>query len=252
MATTMMRTTTTRFMETRLFQMKVLRRCNYQCHNMRLESLLSLCSRRHVHGGHLHHNRYKSMSLVATPPLSSPRTTDHHLSSFRRGYFKSSSSSSDSIANPSTNPFRVSNSLSSIATEQNNNSNEIRNETIPAVGKNKNGDNMMDIYAVAIITSSGDDGNMKLSLKNLSIQQIVKEVIPGMHPRDFFSLALTSLGDASRKRRALMKNQYYVKNSINPWFILPRESEIVVSVVLKSFRVLHFGKRPCISRCDRC
>ena len=87
----------------------------------------------------------------------------------------------------------------------------------------------MDTYAVAIISASDTDGNMKLTTKNLSIQQIVKEVIPGMHPRDFFSLALTSLGDAERKRRILMKTHYSVKNSINPWFILPRETEIIVS-----------------------
>ena len=53
--------------------------------------------------------------------------------------------------------------------------------------------------------------------------------MPGTHGRDFFSLSLTSLDDASRKRRASMMNHYTVKNNIHPWFILPREEEIVVS-----------------------
>lgn len=86
---------------------------------------------------------------------------------------------------------------------------------------------MTDTYAVAVLTSN-KDGNTQLTTKNLSIQQIVRE-IPGTHARDFFSLSLTSLGDASRKQRALMNNNYSVKNAIHPWFVLPRESEIVVS-----------------------
>ena len=93
---------------------------------------------------------------------------------------------------------------------------------------NQSSSDMKDTYAVAVITSNAE-GNTKLSTKNLSIQQIVKE-IPGTHARDFFSLSLTSLGDASRKRRAAMMNHYSVKNNIHPWFILPRESEIVVSL----------------------
>ena len=93
---------------------------------------------------------------------------------------------------------------------------------------NQSSGDMKDTYAVAVITSNAE-GNTKLSTKNLSIQQIVKE-IPGTHARDFFSLSLTSLGDASRKRRAAMMNHYSVKNNIHPWFILPRESEIVVSL----------------------
>ena len=119
----------------------------------------------------------------------------------------------------------------------NNNFGAIRNNSTLGTNKN-NGDinnitnihsnngEMMNTYAVALITSN-KDGNTKLSTKNLSIQQIVRE-IPGTHARDFFSLSLTSLGDASRKRRAMM-NHYSVNNNIHPWFILPRESEIVVS-----------------------
>lgn len=94
------------------------------------------------------------------------------------------------------------------------------------------GGDMKNTYSVAVISSGTDNGvggATRLSAKNLSIQQIVKE-IPGMHARDFISLALTSLGDASRKRRAAEKmNHYAVKSNIHPWFILPRESEIVVS-----------------------
>lgn len=86
---------------------------------------------------------------------------------------------------------------------------------------------MTDTYTVAVITPSDDGRNTRLETKNLSLQQIAKE-IPGTHRRDFFSLKLTSLGDADRKRRA-MKKHYSVKNTMHPWFILPRESEIVVS-----------------------
>ena len=84
----------------------------------------------------------------------------------------------------------------------------------------------MDTYAVAILTPN-TNSSAKLSMKNLRIDQILKEA-PGTHARDFFSLSLTSLGDAaSRKRRAMM-NHYSVNNKIHPWFILPRESEIIV------------------------
>jgi len=174
--------------------------------------------------------------------LSPSIPTHHQLSFFRRGYVNTTSS--DTIANPSTNPFRVSNSLDSIAAGETSSSSENSDNesTTPIIStgagskSNVNGD-LMDTYAVAIISASDNDGNMKLTTKNLSIQQIVKEVIPGMHPRDFFSLALTSLGDAERKRRILMKTHYSVKNSINPWFILPRETEIIVSGTKSRFCV---------------
>ena len=84
-----------------------------------------------------------------------------------------------------------------------------------------------DTYAVAIITPNSDNKNIKLSTQKLSIQQIVEQ-LPGTHARDFFSLSLTSLGDASRKRK-MIRQHYSVRNSIHPWFILPRESEIVMS-----------------------
>ena len=84
-----------------------------------------------------------------------------------------------------------------------------------------------DTYAVAIITPNSHNKNIKLSQQKLSIQQIVEQ-LPGTHARDFFSLSLTSLGDASRKRK-MIRQHYSVRNSIHPWFILPRESEIVMS-----------------------
>mmetsp|Transcript_976 Transcript_976/g.2038 ORF Transcript_976/g.2038 Transcript_976/m.2038 type:complete len:553 (-) Transcript_976:1887-3545(-) len=128
-----------------------------------------------------------------------------------------------------------------------------RNDTIidSKSGDSKSGD-MMDTYAVAVITST-TDGNTKLEKKNLSIQQIVKE-IPGTHARDFFSLSLTSLGDASRKRRAMMNHHYSVKNSIHPWFILPRESEIVMgfgcvrAVINKKSALIFDAHKPTIKQ----
>lgn len=89
-----------------------------------------------------------------------------------------------------------------------------------------------DRYAVAILyplatAMPNSPRSLKLSTKNLNIEQILEEA-PGTHARDFFSLSLTSLGDAaSRKRRTS-----YSVNKIHPWFILPRESEIIVSLLL--------------------
>ena len=97
---------------------------------------------------------------------------------------------------------------------------DIQATSIPPSGMN-------DTYAVAIITPNSDNKNIKLSNKKLSIQQIVEQ-LPGTHARDFFSLSLTSLGDASRKRK-MIRQHYSVRNYIHPWFILPRESEIVMS-----------------------
>ena len=106
-------------------------------------------------------------------------------------------------------------------------SDDLHNDTIPPPTTDT-GD-MANIYAVAVITPNSDGKNTKISTKKLSIQQIVEE-IPGTHARDFFSLALTSLGDASRKRHAMMTHSHYsVKNNIHPWFILPRETEIVMA-----------------------
>ena len=216
----------------------------YHHSNVKLESVLSLCQH-HNHQGQRPRGRHQLLKPILLPlalaaeipPGLSSRTYNHQQISFRRGYVNPSSS--DAIANPSTNPFTVSNnSLNSIAAETNSNENPHDEATLISTGagskSNGNGD-LMDTYAVAIITSSDTDGNMKLSTKNLSIQQIVKEVIPGTHPRDFFSLALTSLGDASRKRKIMMKTHYSLKNTINPWFILPRETEIVVSDTVQDF-----------------
>ena len=88
-------------------------------------------------------------------------------------------------------------------------------------------------YAVAKITPlttamPNSPRSLKLTTKNLSIEQILDEA-PGIHTRDFFSLSLTSVGDA-RKRRART-----LINKIHPWFILPRETDIVVSLIERCF-----------------
>ena len=88
-----------------------------------------------------------------------------------------------------------------------------------------------DTYAVAKITPlttamPNSPRSLKITTKNLSIEQILDEA-PGTHARDFFSLSLTSVGEAaSRKRRAR-----YSVNKIHPWFVLPRETEIIVSTL---------------------
>ncbi|KAK1749185.1 hypothetical protein QTG54_001124 [Skeletonema marinoi] len=82
-----------------------------------------------------------------------------------------------------------------------------------------------DVYAVALITPNSEEG---VKLNNLKLQEILEEA-PGTYPRDFFSLSLTSIGDAAyRKQRSLMSH-YSANVKIHPWFILPRGSEIVVS-----------------------
>jgi hypothetical protein len=86
-----------------------------------------------------------------------------------------------------------------------------------------------DTYAVAILHEKktampSSPRSLKLITKNLTIGQILEQA-PGTHARDFFSLSLTSLGDAaSRKKRAS-----YSVNKIHPWFVLPRDDEIIVS-----------------------
>ncbi|KAL7510169.1 hypothetical protein ACHAXN_007077 [Cyclotella atomus] len=86
-----------------------------------------------------------------------------------------------------------------------------------------------DTYAVAKITPlttamPNSPRSLKLTTKNLSIEQILNEA-PGTHARDFFSLSLTSVGEAaSRKKRAR-----YSANKIHPWFVLPRETEIIMA-----------------------
>ena len=86
-----------------------------------------------------------------------------------------------------------------------------------------------EVYAAVVITSD-QHGNTELQSRRMSVQQIINEV-PGTHPRDFFSMSLTSLGDASRKHRAMRANHYSINNIniMHPWFILPRGSEIIVS-----------------------
>lgn len=86
-----------------------------------------------------------------------------------------------------------------------------------------------DTYSVVKITPlttamPKSPRSLKITTKNLSIEQILEEA-PGTHARDFFSLSLTSVGEAaSRKKRAR-----YSVNKIHPWFVLPRETEIIVS-----------------------
>jgi len=88
--------------------------------------------------------------------------------------------------------------------------------------------NTLNLHPSSTSVIATSNTNIQLTTKELSIQEIIKEM-PGTHGRDFFSLSLTSLDDASRKRRASMMNHYTVKNSIHPWFILPREEEIVMA-----------------------
>jgi len=87
--------------------------------------------------------------------------------------------------------------------------------------------------------------------RKMSVKRIIEE-LPGTHPRDFFSLSLTSLGDAARKKRSRNVDDddanndgsgdrgegnndeghyrhYPVKDTIHPWFILPRGIEIVMA-----------------------
>jgi hypothetical protein len=98
----------------------------------------------------------------------------------------------------------------------------------PGDNNNAGDDNNDDEEYAAVVITSDKLGNTEQRHARMSVQQIINE-IPGTHPRDFVSLSLTSLGDANRKRRAMMMNHYSVKNTIHPWFILPRGSEIVVS-----------------------
>lgn len=100
------------------------------------------------------------------------------------------------------------------------------NDTINSKASRPNNEDM-DTYAVAIL-SPNSNSSAKLSLQNLRIEQILKRA-PATHARDFFSMSLTSLGDAaSRKRRAMMSQYSTMNNKIHPWFILPRETEIIV------------------------
>jgi len=103
-----------------------------------------------------------------------------------------------------------------------------------------------DVYAVALITPNSEEG---VKLNNLKLQEILEEA-PGTYPRDFFSLSLTSIGDAAyRKQRSLMSH-YSANVKIHPWFILPRGSEIVVSfgclraVVTREKALLFDAHRP--------
>lgn len=103
-----------------------------------------------------------------------------------------------------------------------------------------------DVYAVALISPNADDG---VKLNNLKLEEILQET-PGTYPRDFFSLSLTSIGDAAyRKQRSLMSH-YSSNVKIHPWFILPRGSEIIVSfgclraVVTREKALLFDAHRP--------
>jgi len=110
--------------------------------------------------------------------------------------------------------------------------------------------NYNDIYAVALISPNSED---EVKLNNLKLEEILEEA-PGTYPRDFFSLSLTSIGDAAfRKQRSLM-SPYSANVKIHPWFILPRGSEIVVSfgclraVVTREKALLFDAHRPTIKQ----
>lgn len=77
-----------------------------------------------------------------------------------------------------------------------------------------------DKNAFAVATISPQEKGIQL--EHMRIEHILKAA-PGTFARDFFSLSLTNLGDAaSRKGRPNHRK-------IDPWFILPRKSEIVMS-----------------------
>ncbi len=92
-----------------------------------------------------------------------------------------------------------------------------------AISSSKVTNNDNDTYAVAIITDEGD-----VNLDNLQLQEILEEA-PGTYPRDFFSLSLTSIGDAAFRKQRSLSSHYSANVKIHPWFILPRESEVAVS-----------------------
>lgn len=103
-------------------------------------------------------------------------------------------------------------------------------------------------FAALVIHDTIPNPEILLQERKMSVRQIIKE-LPGTHPRDFFSLSLTSLGDAARKKQSrnadhdnqshhhdegsIYDERYYqhysVKNNIHPWFILPRGIEIVMA-----------------------
>lgn len=104
-----------------------------------------------------------------------------------------------------------------------------------------------DTYAVALISQDQD----QVTVNNLKLEEILKEA-PGTHSRDFFSLSLTSIGDAAfRKQRSLLSH-YSANVKIHPWFILPRESEIAISfgclraIVTREKTLLFDAHRPTI------
>jgi hypothetical protein len=108
--------------------------------------------------------------------------------------------------------------------------------------------NYNDIYAVALISPNSED---EVKLNNLKLEEILEEA-PGTYPRDFFSLSLTSIGDAAFRKQRSLTSHYSANVKIHPWFILPRGSEIVVSfgclraVVTREKALLFDAHRPTI------
>ena len=102
-----------------------------------------------------------------------------------------------------------------------------------------------DVYAVALITPNSEDPK----LNNLNLEEILEEA-PGTYPRDFFSLSLTSIGDAAYQKQRSLRSHYAANVKIHPWFILPRGSEIVISfgclraVVTREKALLFDAHRP--------
>ena len=102
-----------------------------------------------------------------------------------------------------------------------------------------------DVYAVALITPNEDGPK----LHDLKLEEILEEA-PGTYPRDFFSLSLTSIGDAAYQKQRSLRSHYAANVKIHPWFILPRGSEIVLSfgclraVVTREKALLFDAHRP--------
>eukprot|EP00804_Cyclotella_cryptica_P014729 CCRYP_019946-RF/>CCRYP_019946-RF protein AED:0.39 eAED:0.39 QI:0/0.88/0.9/1/0.88/0.9/10/250/484 len=119
--------------------------------------------------------------------------------------------------------------LQSFSIQSRNKSSKSNGDTLLKSKQGADKHQAQDRYAVAIVypfvtAMPNSPRSLKLSSKNLTIEEILEEA-PGTHARDFFSLSLTSLGDAaSRKRRTS-----YSMSKIHPWFILPRETEIIMA-----------------------
>lgn len=130
-----------------------------------------------------------------------------------------------------------------------------KSQGVTTTNDNDNEEDDDQTFAALVIYDTLPNPEILLQERKMSVKQIIKE-LPGTHPRDFFSLSLTSLGDAARKKQSRNVDSdnsrnsnagnssdhgennyddtryyqhYSVKNTIHPWFILPRGIEIVMA-----------------------